>query len=60
VCAFLGKLKAAGKAGPIGLQCYAVQGDPMENLRISMQAWRDYSMRLAVAKTPTQRDARVP
>jgi sugar phosphate isomerase/epimerase len=60
VCAFLGKLKAAGYAGPIGLQCYAVKGDPMENLRISMQAWRDYSMRLAVAKTPTQRDARVP
>jgi sugar phosphate isomerase/epimerase len=50
VCAFLGKLKAAGYRGPIGLQCYAVKGDAAENLRQSMQAWRDYSARLATAK----------
>jgi alpha-L-fucosidase len=59
VCGFLGKLKAAGYSGPIGLQCYAVKGDPMENLRISMQAWRDYAARLACVETPVQRDTRM-
>lgn len=47
VGAFLGKLKAAGYRGPIGLQCYAVQGDKLENLRQSIKAWKEYSARLA-------------
>jgi len=40
VCGFLKKLKAAGYRGPIGLQCYAVKGDPAENLKQSIGAWR--------------------
>ncbi len=47
VCGFLGKLKAAGYRGPIGLQCYAVKGDKLENLRQSIKAWKEYSARLA-------------
>lgn len=47
VGAFLGKLKAAGYRGPIGLQCYAVKGDQVENLRQSMRAWKQYSDALA-------------
>jgi sugar phosphate isomerase/epimerase len=50
VCGFLGKLKAAGYRGPIGLQCYAVKGDPAENLDQSIRAWREYCARLAVAE----------
>ncbi len=44
---FLGRLKAAGYHGPIGLQCYAVKGNPLENLRQSIAAWKAYSARLA-------------
>jgi sugar phosphate isomerase/epimerase len=44
---FLQKLMAAGYRGPIGLQCYAVKGDPVENLKQSIRAWRAYSARLA-------------
>jgi sugar phosphate isomerase/epimerase len=47
VCGFLRKLKAAGYRGPIGLQCYAVPGDKLENLRQSIKTWRKYSARLA-------------
>jgi sugar phosphate isomerase/epimerase len=47
VCGFLGKLQAAGYRGPIGLQCYAVKGDKLENLRQSIKAWKEYSARLA-------------
>jgi sugar phosphate isomerase/epimerase len=43
---FLEKLKAAGYRGPIGLQCYAVKGDPAENLKQSITAWREYLRRL--------------
>jgi sugar phosphate isomerase/epimerase len=46
VCGFLKKLQAAGYRGPIGLQCYAVKGDPLENLKQSMAAWREYQRRL--------------
>lgn len=46
VCGFLKKLKAAGYRGPIGLQCYAVKGDPAENLKQSITAWREYLARL--------------
>jgi len=47
VCGFLKKLKAAGYRGPIGLQCYAVKGDPVENLKQSIRAWHEYAARLA-------------
>jgi sugar phosphate isomerase/epimerase len=47
VCGFLKKLKAAGYRGPIGLQCYAVKGDPAENLEHSIGAWRAYCTKLA-------------
>jgi sugar phosphate isomerase/epimerase len=43
--AFLAKLKAAGYRGPVGLQCYAVKGDQVENLRQSMKAWKAYAAR---------------
>jgi sugar phosphate isomerase/epimerase len=49
VCGFLKKLKAAGYRGPIGQQCYAVKGDPVENLKQSMRAWREYCARLSAA-----------
>jgi len=38
--AFLKKLSRAGYKGPVGLQCYAIGGDPRENLKRSMAAWR--------------------
>ncbi|MCD4726256.1 MAG: sugar phosphate isomerase/epimerase, partial [Pirellulales bacterium] len=37
VLKILGRL---GYSGPIGLQCYAIPGDPYENLKRSMQAWQ--------------------
>jgi sugar phosphate isomerase/epimerase len=46
VCGFLKKLQAAGYRGPVGLQCYGVKGDPLENLRQSIEAWREYQGRL--------------
>jgi sugar phosphate isomerase/epimerase len=47
VAGFLRKLRAVGYEGPIGLQCYAVPGDPAENLRESMKAWKTYQAQLA-------------
>ena len=47
VCDFLKKLTDAGYRGPIGQQCYAVKGDPVENLKQSIKAWKEYSARLA-------------
>lgn len=49
VCDFLKKLKHAGYRGPIGLQCYAVPGDPVQNLKDSIAAWRDFQKRLGCA-----------
>ena len=46
VCGFLKKLKAAGYKGPIGLQCYGVKGDSLENLKQSIGAWKEYQRRL--------------
>lgn len=46
VCGFLKKLKAAGYKGPIGLQCYGIKGDPLENLKQSIQAWKAYAAQL--------------
>jgi len=50
VCDFLKKLTAAGYRGPIGQQCYAVKGDPVENLKQSIKAWKEYSARLAQSR----------
>lgn len=38
----LALLKELGYRGPIGLQCYAIEGDPVDNLKRSMAAWRKY------------------
>jgi len=40
LAACLKKLRAAGYQGPIGLQGFGVRGDPHENLRLSMEAWK--------------------
>ena len=40
VGAYLDRLADAGYVGPIGLQCYSVPGDPVENLRRDLAAWR--------------------
>jgi sugar phosphate isomerase/epimerase len=44
---FLKTLKELGYTGPIGLQGYGVKGDPYENLKRSMEAWRALSERIA-------------
>jgi sugar phosphate isomerase/epimerase len=44
---FLKAIKQAGFTGPVGLQGYGIGGDVRENLRRSMQTWRDFSQRLA-------------
>jgi sugar phosphate isomerase/epimerase len=44
---FLRAIRQAGFTGPIGLQGYGIGGDVRENLRRSMQAWREFSQRLA-------------
>ncbi|HPC95032.1 MAG TPA: DUF1080 domain-containing protein [Sedimentisphaerales bacterium] len=41
--AFLQTLAQAGYTGPIGLQAYGIGGDTYDNLKRSMQAWRQYS-----------------
>tara|TARA_R110002096_G_scaffold384014_2_gene577968 strand:+ start:304 stop:1137 length:834 start_codon:yes stop_codon:yes gene_type:complete len=33
-------LDSIGYRGPVGLQCYAIKGDPRQNLERSIQAWR--------------------
>ncbi len=48
VYSFLQSLKQVGFKGPIGLQGYGLSGDIRENLKRSMQAWREFSQRLAV------------
>ncbi len=50
VYGFLKQLYAAGYRGPIGLQCYGLKGDPVENLRQSMRAWREYMEKLAAVQ----------
>jgi sugar phosphate isomerase/epimerase len=43
---FLKTLRQLGYTGPVGLQCYGIQGDVRDNLAESMKAWRSYSARL--------------
>jgi sugar phosphate isomerase/epimerase len=46
VAAYLRKLFAAGYKGPIGLQCFNVKGDTLENLKANMAAWRKLRVNL--------------
>lgn len=48
VYSFLQSLRQVGFKGPIGLQGYGLSGDIRENLKRSMQTWREFSQRLAV------------
>ncbi|MBI5091793.1 MAG: sugar phosphate isomerase/epimerase [Candidatus Hydrogenedentes bacterium] len=48
----LRKLRAVGYAGPIGLQCYAVKGDTLENLKHNIAEWR--SLRAQLQNEPKE------
>jgi sugar phosphate isomerase/epimerase len=39
-------LKEIGYTGPVGLQGYAIKGDPKQNLANSMKAWREINEKL--------------
>ncbi len=43
VAGFLKVLGQVGYTGPIGLQCYNLKGNPEENLKRSLTAWRNIS-----------------
>ena len=43
-------LKKHGFTGVIGLQCYAIPGDPQDNLKRSIGAWRKLQERLSQAE----------
>jgi len=45
--AHLKKLIAAGYKGPVGLQCFSVPGDTLENLKADMAEWKRISAKLA-------------
>ncbi|MCX5769368.1 MAG: TIM barrel protein [Candidatus Hydrogenedentes bacterium] len=51
--AVLKAFRDAGYAGPVGLQCYRVPGDPTEHLRQSMAVWRKLKERFETA-SPSQ------
>lgn len=53
VGAFLNTLRDLGYRGPIGLQCYGIEGDAREHLTRSMAAWH----RLTVGRTAATSDA---
>ena len=44
--AFVKKLLVAGYQGPVGLQCYSVKGDTVENLKADLAAWKKISTTL--------------
>jgi sugar phosphate isomerase/epimerase len=44
--AFLKTLRQLGYTGPIGLQCFGIQGDERDILAESMKAWRGYWAKL--------------
>jgi len=46
VAAYLRKLRTAGYKGPVGLQCYSVPGDIMENLKADITAWKKIAAQL--------------
>jgi len=43
VAVYIKKLFAAGYKGPVGLQCYNIKGDILENLKASVEAWKRVS-----------------
>jgi sugar phosphate isomerase/epimerase len=43
---FLKTLRRIGFTGPVGLQCYGIQGDVRESLAESIKAWRSYQAEL--------------
>ncbi len=45
--AFLKTLRQLGYTGPIGLQCYGIQGDVRDTLAESMKAWGKYQAELS-------------
>jgi sugar phosphate isomerase/epimerase len=47
---FVRALKQLGYNGPIGLQHYGIKGDARENLRRSVNAWRQFSKRMQAEK----------
>jgi len=47
---FLKTLEDCGYTGPIGLQGYGIKGDAYENLKRSMNAWRQLSKRIVAEK----------
>lgn len=56
LAAYLGRLRAAGYHGPIGLQAYNVPGDVRENLAANIAAWRRIAAALdALAGPPPAR-----
>jgi sugar phosphate isomerase/epimerase len=56
VASFLQSLQKHGYRGPIGLQCYNIQGDPRENLERSMNAWKRYAASLRSAESEPPRE----
>jgi sugar phosphate isomerase/epimerase len=46
-------LKQQGYTGPVGLQGYGITGDVQENLKRSMDAWRNFSRRIAEEQAET-------
>ena len=46
VFGLLKTLRQLGYTGPIGLQCYGIEGDTREHLTESMKVWREYCRRL--------------
>jgi sugar phosphate isomerase/epimerase len=48
--AVMKKLKAAGYTGPVGLQCYSIEGDITENLTASITAWNSIRQALIQEK----------
>jgi sugar phosphate isomerase/epimerase len=49
--AVLKAFRDAGYAGPVGLQCYRVPGDPDKHLRQSMAVWKKLKERFEQART---------
>lgn len=41
---FVKRARAAGYKGPFGIQGFKVEGDPAENLKLSMEAWKKFKV----------------
>ncbi len=47
---FIRTLRESGYTGPVGLQCYGITGDVRDNLKRSIDAWREFSANPSSAK----------